>query len=168
MESRTKTPVNGAIFPAGVPKALAPYYDRAVRLGRDAKIELLKGVPLFSGCSKTELRELARSTDEVDLREGYVLVREGRAGREFFVLVDGKVNVTRDGKKIADLGAGEWFGEIALLTKVPRTATVTTTSPVKALVLTDRAFRRLVETMPSIALKVLSRVSERLTHDAHS
>jgi CRP-like cAMP-binding protein len=136
-----------------------------VRLGRDAKIEVLKRVPLFSGCSKNELRELARSTDEVDLREGYVLVREGRPGREFFVLVDGSVRVTRDGKKIADLGGGEWFGEIALLTKVPRTATVTTTSAVKALVLTDRAFRRLVETMPSIAIKVLASVGDRLAKD---
>jgi CRP-like cAMP-binding protein len=147
------------------PRAVEPYYDRSVRLGRDAKIDVLKRVPLFSGCSKAELRELARSTDEVDLREGYVLVREGRQGREFFVLVDGSVRVTRNGRKIADLGSGDWFGEIALLTKVPRTATVTTTSSVKALVLTDRAFRRLVETMPSIALKVLASVGDRLAKD---
>jgi CRP-like cAMP-binding protein len=136
-----------------------------VRLGRDAKTDLLKSVPLFGSCSKAELRELARSTDEVDLREGYVLVREGRPGREFFVLVDGSVRVTRNGKKIADLGGGDWFGEIALLTKVPRTATVTTTSGVRALVLTDRAFRRLVETMPSIALKVLASLGDRLATD---
>jgi CRP/FNR family transcriptional regulator, cyclic AMP receptor protein len=137
-----------------------------MRLGRDAKIELLKRVPLFAGCSKAELRELARSTDEVDLREGYILVREGRPGREFFVLVDGDVKVTKNGRKIAELSGGDWFGEIALLTKVPRTATVTATSPVRALVLTDRSFRRLVETMPSIAVKVLASVGERLEHDA--
>jgi CRP/FNR family transcriptional regulator, cyclic AMP receptor protein len=154
--------------PRILPIADGPYYDRAVRLGRDAKIELLKKVPLFAGCNKGELRELARSTDEVDLREGYVLVREGRPGREFFVLVEGTVRVTKDDRTLAELGGGDWFGEIALLTKVPRTATVTAMSPVRALVLTDRSFRRLVETMPSIAVKVLATVGERLEHDAKS
>jgi len=137
-------------------------------LGRDAKVELFKSVPLFVGCSKAELRELARNADEVDLREGYVLVREGRPGREFFVLVDGRVQVTAKDRKLAELTGGDWFGEIALLTKVPRTATVTATSAVRALVLTDRSFRRVVETMPSIALKVLASVGDRLAADAKS
>ncbi len=137
-------------------------------LRRDAKIELLKSVPLFAGCSKTELRELARTADELDIREGTVLTREGRSGREFFVLVDGTARVTKKGKKIGDLAAGDWFGEIALLTDGPRTATVTATSPVDVLVITDRRFRSLVETMPSIALKVLSCVGDRLARDAHS
>ncbi len=139
-----------------------------MRLGHDAKVDLLKSVPLFTGCSKSELKQLASSTDEVDLREGYVLVREGRPGREFFVLIDGNVRVASKGKKLADLSGGDWFGEIALLTKVPRTATVTATSDVRALVLTDRSFRRVVETMPSIALKVLSSVGERLSSDAQT
>jgi len=137
-------------------------------LGRNAKVELLKKVPLFAGCSKTELRELARTADEIDLRDGHVLTREGRPGREFFVLVDGTVRVTRNGRKLSDLGAGDWFGEIALLTNAPRTATVTATSPVNVLVITDRGFRRVVETMPSIALKVLACVGERLARDAKS
>lgn len=139
-----------------------------MRLGRNAKIELLKSVPLFATCSKAELRELAAMADEIDLREGYVLVREGRPGREFFVLVDGTVRVAAKGRKIAELGAGDWFGEIALLTKIPRTATVTATTSVRALVVTDRSFRRLVETMPSIAIKVLASVGERLASDAKS
>jgi CRP/FNR family cyclic AMP-dependent transcriptional regulator len=139
-----------------------------MRLGHNAKIDLLKSVPLFAGCSKSELRQLASSTDEVDLREGYVLVREGRPGREFFVLIDGTVRVSAKDKKVADLSGGDWFGEIALLTKVPRTATVTATSDVRALVLTDRSFRRVVETMPSIALKVLASVGDRLAADAQS
>lgn len=137
-----------------------------MRLGHNAKVDLLKSVPLFAGCTKSELKQLASSTDEVDLREGYVLVREGRPGREFFVLVDGDVRVTVEDKKIADLAGGDWFGEIALLTKVPRTATITATSDVRALVLTDRSFRRVVETMPSIALKVLASVGDRLASDA--
>jgi CRP-like cAMP-binding protein len=139
-----------------------------VALRRDAKIELLKKVPLFADCSKAELRELARSADEIDLREGTVLTREGRPGREFFVLIAGTVHVTKNGKKIAELKGGDWIGEIALLTDKPRTATVTATTPVDVLVITDRRFRGVVETMPSIALKVLSRVSDRLTQDAHS
>ena len=139
-----------------------------MRLGRNAKIELLKRVPLFSACSKAELRELARRADEIDLREGYVLMREGRPGREFVVLVEGTVRVTRNGKKLSDLGAGDWLGEIALLTNVPRTATVTATSPIRVLVVTDRAFRSVVETMPTIALKVLASVGDRLARDAKS
>ena len=137
-------------------------------LRRDAKIELLKKVPLFAGCSKSELRELAKTADELDLREGTVLTREGRPGREFFVLIDGTAEVRRKGKKIADLGSGDWLGEIALITDSPRTATVTATSPLDVLVITDRRFRSVVETMPSIALKVLARVGERLSSDAHS
>ena len=139
-----------------------------MRLGKNAKIDLLKQVPLFAGCSKAELREVALSTDEIDLRDGHVLTREGRAGREFFILVEGTASVTQDGKEIAELGGGDWFGEIALLTHRPRTATVTATSPVRVLVLTDRAFRRVVETMPRIALKVLASVGQRLDHDARS
>lgn len=137
-------------------------------LRRDAKIELLKKVPLFAGCSKGELRELAKSADELDIREGTVLTREGRPGREFFVLIDGTARVTKAGKKIADLGAGDWFGEIALITSGPRTATVTATAPADVLVITDRRFHSVVETMPSIALKVLATVGDRLTQDARS
>ena len=137
-------------------------------LRRDAKVELLKKVPLFAGCSKSELRELARTADELDVREGTVLTREGRPGREFFVLIDGTVRVTKKGKTVANLGPGDWLGEIALITDSPRTATVTTTSPVDLLVITDRRFRSVVETMPSIALKVLSCVGDRLARDARS
>jgi CRP/FNR family transcriptional regulator, cyclic AMP receptor protein len=139
-----------------------------VALGRNAKIELLKKVPLFAGCSKSELRELALVADEIDLREGRTLVREDAAGREFFVLIEGTVRVSRKGRKLNDLGPGDWFGEIALLTNTPRTATVTSTSPLRVLVITDRAFRNVVERMPTIALKVLATVGERLEKDALS
>jgi CRP-like cAMP-binding protein len=137
-------------------------------LGKNAKVEFLKNVPLFAGCTKKELRELAARTDEIDLRDGYVLMREGRLGREFIVLVEGTAAVTKNGKQLAELEAGDWVGEIALLTNVPRTATVTATSPIRVLVITDRSFRRLVETMPSIALKVLASVGDRLARDAKS
>lgn len=137
-------------------------------LGKNAKVELLKRVPLFAGCSKAELRRLATSTDELALPEGRVLVREGRPGHEFFVLVDGTVRVAKGGRTLAELGAGDWVGEIALLTGAPRTATVTATSPVRVLVLDDRSFRRVVAEMPSITLKVLASLGERLAADVRS
>jgi CRP-like cAMP-binding protein len=139
-----------------------------VALGKNAKIELLSRIPLFAGCSKAELREVALSASEVDLPKGEVLTREGERGREVFVLVEGTARVTRDGRKLADLRSGDWLGEIAILTHSPRTATVTATSPVRALVITDAAFRNVVETMPRVALKVLARVAERLERDARS
>ena len=137
-------------------------------LRRDAKIELLKSVPLFAGCSKAELRRLASIADEIDLREGTVLTREGRIAHEFFVLIEGTVRVTKENRKVADLGAGDWLGEIALLTRAPRTATVTATSPLRTLVITDREFRRLVSEVPSIAMKVLGGVAERLSRTPQS
>jgi CRP-like cAMP-binding protein len=137
-----------------------------MRLHKDAKIDLLKGVPLFAGCSKAELQRVASLADELDLGEGATLIREGERGREFIVVVDGTVRVTRKGKKVRDLGAGDFIGEIALVSDVPRTATVTSTSPVRLLVVTDRAFRGLVEQMPSIATKVLQSLGERLHADA--
>ena len=140
----------------------------AVALRRDAKIELLKRAPLFQGCSKSELRALASTADELDLREGTIITREGRPGREFFVLISGTAEVTKKGKEVALLGAGDWFGEIALLTDAPRTATVKATSPVDVLVITDRRFKTVVETMPSIALKILSSIGERLARDSHN
>ena len=143
-------------------------YDRSVRLGSNAKIDLLKRVPLFAGCSRRELEALGGIADEIDLREGSTLTREGSAGREFFVLVEGTVSVLQQGEHIADLGPGDWFGEIALLTDLPRTAAVTATSPVRVLVVTDRAFRHVVEDMPSIALKVLESLGERLARDTQA
>jgi CRP-like cAMP-binding protein len=83
-------------------------------------------------------------------------------GREFFVVLEGDVEVTRGGHELQRRGPGDFFGEIALVTNVPRTATVTATSPVRALVITDRDFRRLLEDSPRIQLKVLEALAERL------
>ena len=137
-----------------------------MRLHKDAKIDLLKNVPLFAGCSKTELQRIASLADELDLGDGATLIREGERGREFIVIAEGTVNVTRNGKQLRELGAGNFIGEIALVADVPRTATVTATSPVRLLVVTDRAFRGLLEQMPSIAKKVLQSLGERLHSDA--
>ena len=137
-----------------------------MRLHKDAKIDLLKNVPLFAGCSKSELQRIASLADELDLGDGATLIREGERGREFIVVASGTVRVTRNGKELRELGAGDFIGEIALVADVPRTATVTATSPVRLLVVTDRAFRGLLEQMPSIAKKVLQSLGELLHADA--
>ena len=137
-------------------------------LSKNEKVELLTRIPLFAECTKAELIEVAIIADEREASTGDRLTEEGQRGREFFVLVEGAVAVTSDGRKLANLGPGDWFGEIAILTYKQRTATVTATSAVRLLVISDRAFRRVVETTPRIALKVLRNVAERLDHDARS
>jgi CRP/FNR family transcriptional regulator, cyclic AMP receptor protein len=139
-----------------------------VPLSKNEKVKLLKRIPLFAECSKAELVEVAISADEREAPEGDRLTEEGRPGKEFFVIVEGAVAVRRAGRKLADLGPGDWFGEMAILRYTPRTATVTATSPVRILVISDRDFRRVVETTPRIALKVLRSVALRLEHDARS
>ena len=89
-------------------------------LGTNAKIELIKSAPLFENCSKQELQSIAQIADELDVRAGKVLIREGERGREFFVIVRGEVEVRRKGRKMATLGPGSFVGEMALLSKIPR------------------------------------------------
>ena len=134
-------------------------------LRRDAKIELIKAVPLFAHCSKSELGSIALLADEIDMPEGKALTTEGQPGREFFVLVEGTADVRRKGRKINTMSSGDFFGEIALVSNRPRTATVTATSPMRLLVVTDRAFRELMRKMPSIQSKVLAALAERVPAD---
>jgi CRP-like cAMP-binding protein len=130
-----------------------------------AKVKIISRVPLFGGLSKKELTQVASIADEIDFRAGKTLIREGDPGREFFILLDGSAEVTRKGKKLATRKGGDFFGEVALVCSVPRVATVVTTEPTRALVITDRDFRNLVKRTPEIALKVLEAVGERLPQD---
>src|SRR6478735_4798177 len=130
--------------------------------GKNAKIELLKGVPLFSECSKSELARVAQVADEIAFPAGRTLIEEGKAGREFFVIADGTVDVRRNGRKLPQRGDSNYYGEMALLTGKPRNATVTTTSPVRALVITDRAFKGLLHDVPSLSPKLLASLAARL------
>ena len=131
-------------------------------LRRNEKAELLKRVPLFADCSRGELEQIAQLADEIDLAEGKELTRLGESGREFFVLLEGEADVTQDGRSINTLGAGDFFGEIALVEDTPRTATVTATTPVRVLVITDRAFRKLLGEQPELQRKVLVALAERV------
>jgi CRP-like cAMP-binding protein len=135
-----------------------------VRLFRqDTKVEALGKAPLFEELSKKELTELARVTDDLEVAAGTVLCREGQSGSEFFVIMDGDVEVTKNGRRVkTGSGAGEFFGEIALIADIPRTATVTAKTPVRLFVLTARAFWSMLDDFPSIERKVLRTLAKRL------
>jgi len=153
-----------ALLDAALPK----WRRHSFRLGppvlrKNAKIDLVKSVPLFSQCSKKELAALASAADELDVRAEKALVREGDTGREFCIIVDGEAEVRRGGRKLRTLGDGDFFGEIALISGGPRTATVTTTKPTRLLVVTDRAFKTLLEEVPTLQTSVLKALGERLT-----
>lgn len=128
---------------------------------KDAKIALLERVPLFSECSQRELGRIAAIADEMHFPAGRTLIEEGKRGREFFVVVDGTVEVRRGGRKLPQQG-GNFYGEAALLTGKPRNASVRTTSPVRALVITDRAFEQLLGDVPQIQRKILAALAARL------
>ena len=136
------------------------------RVRSATKVDLIRKVPLFAGLSRSELAQVASIADEIDLPADRVLIREGERGREFYVLLEGEAEVTRKGDRIVTRGSGEFFGEIALVSSLPRTATVTTRKPVRALVIRDVEFRALLQRTPAIALKVLSAVAERLPPEA--
>jgi CRP-like cAMP-binding protein len=136
-----------------------------MRLHRDQKVDAIKHVPLFAKLSKQGLQEVASVADELDFDTGKTLTKEGERGREFFVLLDGEAEVHQNGKQIRTLGQGDFLGEISLVTKLPRTATVTTTSPVRALVITDRDFASLLRRSPVVGQGVLEALGERLAAD---
>lgn len=131
------------------------------------KLDLLKSVPLFAGCSEAELQEISAISDEIDFQQGKRLIVERQeAVSEFFVIVEGQATVTREGQEIATLGPGDWAGEIALISDTPRTASVTAATPIVVLVITRGAFAALLRDTPTIAQKVLASVGARLAADA--
>lgn len=133
-----------------------------MRLRKTTKVDLIGRVPLFAECSKAELGHVAAVADELSLGGGTVLMREGERGREFVILVEGRARVERGGAHVATLGAGDFAGEIALVANVPRTATVVAETPLRVLVLSDRSFQTVIRETPSIAVKVLAVLGERL------
>jgi CRP-like cAMP-binding protein len=137
-----------------------------VRLRKDAKIQQMQRVPLFAACTKRELAEVASIADEIDLPAGRNLTREGQAGHEFFVLLEGSADVRRKGRKVDSLEPGDFAGELALIMKRPRNATITTATPVRLLVVTEQNFRGLLRRQPNIELKVMQAAVERLAPES--
>ena len=135
----------------------------------DQKMRMLTTVPLFARLRGQALEEVASLTDEVDVKAGTELTHEGRSAAEFFVIVDGTVEVRRDGELLKTLGAGDFLGEIALVDGGPRTATATTTTPSRLLVLTSTEFHTLIADQPEVRTCVLQALAERVRDlDAHA
>jgi CRP/FNR family cyclic AMP-dependent transcriptional regulator len=114
----------------------------------------LSEIPLFAGLSKDQRGEVARVADEIDIEAGKRLVSEGRFGYEFFVISNGTAEVVRGEEHIADLGPGDFFGEMALLGDTTRNADVVASSAMTAMVMTDSAFRSLARKMPEVAEEI--------------
>jgi len=123
----------------------------------------LKSVSLFSGLTTKELARVAQSTEEVELRPGQKLARQGSFAYEFFVIESGEAEVVQDGRHIRDLAAGDFFGEIGLLQEQGRrTASVVAKSDMTAIVMTGPAFRHMARELPAVAEKIERRLRERL------
>ena len=126
------------------------------------KVDLLTKVSLFSECNKKELAQIAGATTEINVPSGTVLVEQGTPGDRFFVIAEGLAWVTIDGQKVASVHPGSFFGEMALLDQGPRSATVTAELPTRLLVLDARSFAALIKENPSVALKIMRGLAERL------
>jgi CRP-like cAMP-binding protein len=131
------------------------------------KNEYLARIPMFQACSQRELATIARAATVIDIDEGKRLTVEGAIGKEFFLILEGKAEVTRKGRHLATLGPGEFFGELALLDNARRDATVTAETPMELLVVNQREFNTLLESSPALTRKLLVGMARRL-HDIDS
>lgn len=125
-------------------------------------VERLQEVALFSACTDRELTQIARAMDEVSVSPGKDIVTQGTLGHEFYLILDGRASVSRDGTTVAELGPGQYFGEMALLDGAPRNATVTASEPTDLLVLGQREFAAVLDTSPGVARKLLTHLAARL------
>lgn len=122
----------------------------------------LSQVPLFAACNARELREIARLGTVVAVPAGKVLIRQGEVGREFFLVLHGEAELTLGRRAVHRFGPGDYFGELALLDGQRRTGTVTAVSDMDVLVLATTEFHGLLRTSPSIAVKMLGSMADRL------
>jgi len=132
------------------------------RKGKDGKLELLRGVPLFANLDEHELEQVGRHADEASVAEGQVLVTQDDSGNSFYVIIEGRADVIRDGQKLAELGDGDFLGEMALLEDLPRSATVVTTTPTRVLEMHRRDFSSVLDDAPHLARKMLATMAHRL------
>lgn len=121
----------------------------------------LASIELFSSLSKRERTEIAGRADEIDVPEGTHLVREGEFAYEFFVIEDGSAEVLRDGQHVADLGPGDFLGEIGIVTRAPRNASVVAREPTRVMVLSEQDFRGVARSFPTVAEQIREAVRER-------
>lgn len=126
------------------------------------QIDLLRAVPLFLGCSRAELRSIATLGTPIDVKEGAYLTRQGEAGREFFLVLDGVASCRVRKREVRSFTPGDYFGELALLHGGIRTADVVAVSPMELLVFDSREFRGMLSSTPTIGIKMLANLAERL------
>ena len=131
-------------------------------LTHDRRSELLAGCPLFRGINAAGLAGLADLATSVDFPTGHVIARQGEIGTGFFVVIEGAVRVVRDGEIVARLGAGEFFGELSVLDRMPRNASVVTDAPTTCLALASWDFEKVLLEQPALALSILRGVATRL------
>ena len=129
---------------------------------RDVYLDHLAQVPLFSACAKRDLQKLARASDQVSVKAGKVLVEEGKPGHEFFLILDGTAEVRRNGRKVTTLGPGRFFGELSLLDRGPRSATVVAQTDMTLIVLGQREFAGVLDEVPAMSHKLLAALAGRL------
>jgi CRP-like cAMP-binding protein len=137
-------------------------------LTHDRRAELLAGCPLFRGIDKHGLAGLADLATSVDFPAGHVIARQGEIGTGFFVVIDGMVRVVRDGDVVARLGAGEFFGELSVLDRMPRNASVIADGPTSCLALASWDFERVLLEQPALTLSILRGVAARLREATES
>lgn len=130
------------------------------------KADRLRKIPLFEGLTDQQYERLERWTDEIDVPADKHLVNQGAYPHEFMVIESGTAQVTHDGAHLADLGPGDFFGEMALLLNVPRTATVAATSDITLVVMHERNFRAMKEEIPVVAARVNAIMEERRARSA--
>jgi CRP/FNR family transcriptional regulator, cyclic AMP receptor protein len=149
----------GAVYRAGCPRETP---RKGTDMKRNDYLRQLAAIPLLSGCTAAELAAIARSSMIIDIAADRPLTVEGRCGQEFFVIISGVAEVTRDGDLVARLGPGDFAGELSLLTRGPRTATVRSLGPVKLLVFSRREFDAVLQAAPTLTRKLLEELAQRL------
>jgi CRP-like cAMP-binding protein len=122
----------------------------------------LGSIWLFSACPANQLRAIRRAVEEIEVPGGVVLCEEGSVGREFFYIVDGIATVKRNGRRVTSLGPGRYFGELSLLDRRPRNATIVSETPMKLVVLEQRRFNGLLDSTPGMSHKLLVAMAERI------
>lgn len=130
--------------------------------GKSNHLDSLAQVPLFADLSRRDLQKIDRASDEVTVDAGRTIVREGEMGHEFFLIKSGSCTVKRGNRKVATLGDGHWFGEMAVLAKAARNATVTADVPTSLLVLGQREFFAVLDDVPELSTKLLRTLATRL------
>ena len=124
--------------------------------------ETLRNVALFSACSKKELEKVAKASDEITMTAGSLIVDQGQTGREAFVVLDGEIDIKRNNRKVATLGPGSVVGELSLLDHGPRTATAICATDCTLLVIDQRRFLGVIDTVPAISHKLLASLAARI------